>query len=77
LVYKSRELYNWESPEKIRERDKYKMVKANENGYTIIRLLWDDVYYNKNNWKEKLNVVLKYYEIPQIIYLNEKYKDYY
>jgi hypothetical protein len=71
------QLYNWDSPEKIQERDKYKMTKANENRHTIIRILWDDVYYNKNDWKNKLSVALKYYEIPQKIYLNDKYKNYY
>jgi hypothetical protein len=45
---------NWDSPELTRKRDNIKMNKANENGYTIIRLLWDDVYYNKNEWKEKI-----------------------
>ena len=71
------QLYNWDSPEKIRENDKYKMFKANENGYTIVRLLWDDVYYNKKDWKNKLKEVLKYHEVPKKFYLNEKYKDYY
>jgi very-short-patch-repair endonuclease len=71
------QLYNWDSPELTRKRDNIKMNKAIENGYTIIRLLWDDVYYNKNNWKEKLSIMFKYYEIPQIIYLSDKYKNFY
>src|SRR6185503_13938068 len=37
---------NWESPEIIRERDYYKMDKAKENGYSIIRILQNDVWNN-------------------------------
>lgn len=39
---------------KQRECDVYKMIKANENGYSVIRLLQTDVYGNKNNWEKLL-----------------------
>jgi len=31
------------------------MKCANENGYSVIRILQGDVFSNKNNWDEKLD----------------------
>jgi very-short-patch-repair endonuclease len=41
---------NWSSPETQIENDKYKTVCANKNGFTIIRLLQDDVAKDKFDW---------------------------
>ena len=46
---------NWNSPYKQFLTDKYKEYCANNNEYSIIRILQNDVYFNKNNWIEKLN----------------------
>jgi very-short-patch-repair endonuclease len=40
----------WTNPEDTRVRDKYKMQKANENGFSIIRILQEDIYRKKYNW---------------------------
>ena len=40
----------WQSPEKTRENDKYKMKCANENGFSVIRILQKDVYNNTYEW---------------------------
>jgi uncharacterized protein/very-short-patch-repair endonuclease len=61
----------WESPENIQKRDKYKMDRALENRISIIRLLQEDVYLNKYDWKEKLLKVIKLYDKEKIIYLCE------
>ena len=45
---------NWDTPEKTQERDKYKMKQANDNGYSVIRLLQEDVYYNTYQWLDEL-----------------------
>ena len=45
---------NWQSPEKNREIDIYKMKCANENDFSIIRILQKDVYNNKYNWVSEL-----------------------
>jgi very-short-patch-repair endonuclease len=45
---------NWCTPESTRKKDIYKMIKANENGYSIIRILQEDVYYDKYNWLNEL-----------------------
>jgi very-short-patch-repair endonuclease len=72
---------NWLSPEKTRVNDLYKMKCANENGFSIIRILQKDVYYNKYDW---LNEII--YNIEKItnenrvqnIYMckNNEYKDF-
>ena len=41
---------NWSSPETQIEKDKYKTDCANKNGFTVIRLLQDDVAKDKFDW---------------------------
>ena len=45
---------NWSSPEEQFENDKYKEKCANENGYSVIRLLQEDVFNDKYDWKTEL-----------------------
>ena len=45
---------NWMSPEKTQENDLYKMKCANENGFSIIRILQDDVFKDKYDWLTEL-----------------------
>jgi len=66
-----KQVSSWKSPENTQKRDKYKMDKALENGISIIRLLQEDVYLNKYDWKEKLLKVIKLYDKEKIIYLCE------
>ncbi len=66
-----RQISNWASPENSRKRDIYKMYTANQKGYTIIRLLQEDVISDKNNWKNKLVENIKKYETPICIYLTD------
>jgi very-short-patch-repair endonuclease len=68
---------NWQTPEDARERDIFKMEKALENGYSVIRLTWDDLYFNKINWKKELLSHIKLYETPQIICIGDIYKNHY
>ena len=54
---------------------------ANENGYSIIRILQKDVYYNKYDWlSELINNIEKIIQekIVQNIYMckNYEYKDF-
>ena len=41
---------NWTSPETQIEKDKFKTDCANQNGFSVIRLLQDDVYNDKFDW---------------------------
>ena len=49
-----KQVMNWKSPEKNQITDRYKMKCANDNGYSVIRILQTDVLYDKYNWKEEL-----------------------
>lgn len=60
---------NWNSPEENTNKDKYKMVQALNNGISVIRILQDDVYCNKNKWKNKLKESIKQYNKPKIIFI--------
>jgi very-short-patch-repair endonuclease len=72
---------NWQCPEKNREIDIYKMKCANENGFSIIRILQKDVYKNKYNWLSELCVNIEKITTEnevQNIYMckNNEYKDF-
>jgi very-short-patch-repair endonuclease len=72
---------NWMSPEETRKNDLYKMKCANENGFSVIRILQKDVYKNKYNWLEELidNIEkISGENILQNIYMckNDEYKDF-
>jgi len=49
-----KQIANWSSPEEQFENDKYKEDCANQNGYSIIRLLQEDVFYDTYDWVKKL-----------------------
>ena len=50
---------NWASPEDTQKRDKYKMHKANTNGYSVIRILQMDVLYDKYKWIDEIKENIK------------------
>lgn len=72
------QIMNWASPEHQLVNDVYKTKLANENGYTIIRLLQKEVFYNKIEW---LDTHLKPHLTKQsenlFITIHEKYKNIY
>ncbi len=73
-----KQIMNWKSPEQQLENDKYKQKCANENGYSIIRLLQADVFDDKYDWKTELinNIKkIKTDNIVQNIYMC-KYNEY-
>jgi very-short-patch-repair endonuclease len=45
---------NWKSPEEQFDNDKFKQECANNNGYSIIRILQVDVFNDKYDWKTEL-----------------------
>jgi very-short-patch-repair endonuclease len=61
------QINNWKSPEETQTSDKYKMKCANENKYSLIRILQTDVIYNKYNWNEELNNNIKKIKNDNII----------
>ena len=72
---------NWMSPEETRKNDLYKMKCANENGFSVIRILQKDVYKNKYDWLDELVDTIEKIEEEnkvQNIYMckNNEYKDF-
>jgi hypothetical protein len=68
------QVMNWSSPKEQFEKDKYKEKCANEKGYSIIRLLQEDVFYDKYDWKPDLinNIEkIKKDNITQNIYMSK------
>jgi very-short-patch-repair endonuclease len=63
---------NWSCYRKRQADDIYKMTKAIENGYSIIRVLQPDIYYDKNEWNTKITKLIKLYDTPTIIYINNE-----
>lgn len=47
---------NWTSPEIQKETDKFKINCANENGFSVIRLLQFDILKDKFDWVEELKL---------------------
>ena len=48
------QISNWSSPEEQFENDKYKEKYANDNGYSVIRVLQEDVFYDTYDWVKEL-----------------------
>lgn len=49
-----RQIHNWEPPEEVKVKDRYKEMCATINSVTIIRLLQEDVLKDVNNWEANL-----------------------
>ena len=62
-----RQVSNWSTPDERFEFDKYKMEEAMRNDYSIVRILQEDIYYDKNEWEIKFDKILKKYEKPTVI----------
>lgn len=48
------QISNWKSPEFTQKRDAYKMQCANDNNYSVIRIVQEDIFNNVYDWKTKL-----------------------
>jgi very-short-patch-repair endonuclease len=58
---------NWSSPEEQQNNDIYKQSCANKNGYSIIRLLQEDVFYDKYDWFFELQQNIEKIKTDRII----------
>lgn len=56
---------NWQSPEDTHLNDVYKMKCANENGYSVIRLLQTDVFYDTYDWLKELSENIEKIKLEQ------------
>ena len=71
-----KQVWKWESPEITVDNDIYKMKKAIENDYSVIRILQMDIYLDKNDWQNKLFESIKIYLVPTIIYIGNDNNNY-
>jgi len=58
---------NWPAPKITHARDLYKMKCANENGYSIIRILQEDVWKNKFDWLQEVIKMIEKITIDNIV----------
>ena len=76
-----KQVCNWSSPEVQEQNDKYKMKCANNNGFSIIRILQEDVFYDTYDWLKELgdNIIkIKNDKIIQNIFMckNNEYNNF-
>jgi very-short-patch-repair endonuclease len=60
------QVWKWEPPKLIRKIDIYKMQCANENRFSVIRILQEDVWYDRYDWLTALKT-----SIEDIITINK------
>ncbi|QGR54188.1 nuclease [Moumouvirus maliensis] len=63
-----KQISNWESPDIVREKDIHKMKLAVNNGYTIIRLLQEDVWRDSLDWQSYLSRKIYCRKNPKILF---------
>jgi len=65
-----KQVRDWKSPEEQQKTDKYKMDCANTNGFSVIRILQEDVFKDSYNWlyelKQNINKIIKENRIQNI-----------
>ncbi len=59
-----KQVRNWKSPELTQKSDRFKEECANKNGYSVLRILQEDVWNDKIDWKSLLLEHVKDYETP-------------
>jgi hypothetical protein len=64
-----KQVWNWQSPEQQEERDRFKEDVALENGWSVIRVLQEDVAKNRNDWDDNLIYYIREYGKPKVIKL--------
>lgn len=62
-----KQVSNWKSPDLVFKNDIYKMICANKNGFSVIRITQDDVYKDKINWKIFLKESIEHIRLKQSV----------
>jgi len=73
-----KQVAKWKSPNDTQKTDIYKMQLANTNGFTILRILQEDIYYDKYDWQSALDDKITTYNKPDNIFIcvNDEYNVY-
>jgi very-short-patch-repair endonuclease len=67
-----KQVSNWNTPEFTLNNDINKINLLIKNNYSIIHILQDDIWNNKNNWEMNLYKSIKEYYYPTIIIIDNK-----
>lgn len=60
------QVMGWQSPELTQKNDRYKEEQALKNGYSVLRILQEDVWNDRIDWKSLLLEHIKDYETPVV-----------
>lgn len=69
-----KQISNWQSHEKTQFTDGFKNNMALENGYSILRIEQEIVWYDKNNWNIELMNKINCMKLNTIMYIGSSYK---
>jgi very-short-patch-repair endonuclease len=61
-----KQISNWQSPELTQKSDRYKEEQTLKNGYSVIRILQEDVWNDRIDWKSLLLEHIRDYETPVV-----------
>jgi hypothetical protein len=70
---------NWLSPQETNQRDRYKVQQALSHGYSVIRILQEDVWHDRIDWKTLLTREIErcsQLSVPELVFINypEEYR---
>lgn len=71
-----KQVSNWISPEERQKIDIYKMHQAIQQGYRIIRILQEDIKFNKHSWQKTLLTSIAKGDAVEYIHKNNEYDVY-
>ena len=54
-----KQVSNWKCPEETFENDLFKETCANDNGYSVIRILQEDVLYDRYDWFDRIQTEIE------------------
>lgn len=60
----------WPSPVGMQMRDAYKMKAAIDRGWTVIRVLQESVWWDRDDWEVRLKLHLREHAAPRCIFLD-------
>ena len=66
-----RQVSNWRTPEDQHDRDIYKQERAQENGFSVIRILQMDVFEDRYDWQTRLKNTIGNIGACEVKYLCE------
>jgi len=53
------QISNWRNPEEQQEIDRYKEKCANKNGFSVIRILQEEIWFDSIDWKKELEIEIE------------------